>query len=34
MSQVYRGADRLLLGRRTAIATAMEGYLAAFLEET
>lgn len=33
MSQVYRGADRLLLSRRQAIATAMEGFFASFLEE-
>lgn len=33
MSQVYRGADRLLLARRTAIATAMEGFLESFVEE-
>ena len=33
MSQVYRGADRLILSRRTAIATAMEGFLESFLVE-
>lgn len=33
MSQVYRGADRLLLARRTAIATAMEGFLESFIDE-
>jgi hypothetical protein len=33
MSQVYRGADRLILSRRSAIATAMESFFASFMEE-
>jgi hypothetical protein len=33
MSQVYRGADRLVLSRRTAIASAMTGFLESFVEE-
>jgi hypothetical protein len=33
MSQVYRGADRLFLARRTAIAGAMAGFLESWLEQ-
>jgi hypothetical protein len=33
MSQVYRGADRLILSRRAAIASAMTGFLESFLEQ-
>ena len=33
MSQVYRGADRLILSRRAAIATAMTGFLESFVDE-
>lgn len=32
MSQVYRGADRLIIARRTAIAIAMAGFLESFIE--
>jgi hypothetical protein len=33
MSQVYRGADRLLLSRRAAIVTALGGFFESFIEE-
>lgn len=33
MSQVYRGADRLIIARRTAIAMAMASFLESFIEK-